>query len=110
MKPRKSKESSLPTSSASLIDLFHSQSKQIVNSVLILTRRQEIEANHNSSSRFDRSLSPRSDKEQMQLVKNVAIAVRDLLQTLDYAPLSIKHLVRSIDVDSTYFFLFVLFI
>jgi hypothetical protein len=30
----------------------------------------------------------------MQLVKNIAIAVRDLLQTLDYAPTSIKELVN----------------
>lgn len=31
----------------------------------------------------------------MQLVKNIAIAVRDLLQTLDYAPNSIKEMVKS---------------
>jgi hypothetical protein len=31
----------------------------------------------------------------MQLVKNIAIAVRDILQTLDYAPLSIKEMVNN---------------
>ena len=82
-----------------MIDLFHSQTKQIVNAVLILTRRQDIDTNQNFSSRFDRSLSPRNDKEQMQLVKNVAIAVRDLLQTLDYAPASIKQLVNFIEIS-----------
>jgi hypothetical protein len=30
----------------------------------------------------------------MQLVKNIAIAVRDLLQTLDYAPTTIKEMVK----------------
>jgi hypothetical protein len=34
----------------------------------------------------------------MQLVKNVAIAVRDLLQTLDYAPTAIKELVKSFEI------------
>jgi hypothetical protein len=34
----------------------------------------------------------------MQLVKNVAIAVRDLLQTLDYAPAPIKELVNSFEL------------
>jgi hypothetical protein len=34
----------------------------------------------------------------MQLVKNIAIAVRDLLQTLDYAPTSIKELVNYIQI------------
>jgi len=33
----------------------------------------------------------------MQLVKNIAIAVRDLLQTLDYAPTPIKELVNSFE-------------
>lgn len=70
--------------------------------MLILTRRQDIDSNQNFSSRLDRSLSPRNDKEQMQLVKNVAIAVRDLLQTLDYAPASIKQLVNSIEIFSSF--------
>jgi len=39
----------------------------------------------------------------MQLVKNVAIAVRDLLQTLDYAPTPIKQLV--IDLHLSFVFL-----
>jgi hypothetical protein len=30
----------------------------------------------------------------MQLVKNIAIAVRNFLQTLDYAPISIKEMVK----------------
>jgi ornithine carbamoyltransferase len=41
----------------------------------------------------------------MQLVKNIAIAVRDLLQTLDYAPASIKQMVkRSISLKKNFFF------
>ena len=32
----------------------------------------------------------------MQLVRNIAIAVRDLLQTLDYAPTAIKEMVSGI--------------
>jgi hypothetical protein len=39
----------------------------------------------------------------MQLVKNVAIAVRDLLQTLDYAPVSIKEMVNNLNFIITGF-------
>ena len=45
---------------------------------------------------YRRPLSPINDKEQIQLVKNIAIAVRDLLQTLDYARLPIKEMVNSL--------------
>lgn len=82
-------------SSSTLIDLFHSQTKQIVNAVLVLTRHNETDNNNRMVSRFNRPLSPTTDKEQMQLVKNIAIAVRDLLQTLDYAPIAIKEMVFS---------------
>ncbi|CAF5061850.1 unnamed protein product [Rotaria magnacalcarata] len=75
-----------------LLDLFHSQTKQIVNAVLILTRQNEPDNNNGLQLRFNRPMSPTDDKEQMQLVKNIAIAVRDLLQTLDYAPTSIKEM------------------
>ncbi|CAF0874579.1 unnamed protein product [Rotaria sp. Silwood1] len=90
-KPTKSKEP-CPMPSPVLIDLFHSQTKQIVSAVLILTRQNEADINNGISSKYNRSLSPTNDKEQIQLVKNIAIAVRDLLQTLDYAPTSIKEM------------------
>ena len=86
---------SLATSSRSLIDLFHSQTKQIVSAVLTLTRQNENdESGHLLASQATRSLSPLDDKQQMELVKNIAIAVRDLLQTLDYAPMRIKEMVN----------------
>lgn len=75
-----------------MLDLFHSQTKQIVSAVLALTRQSEMDDNHGSITKQNRPLSPIDDKEQMQLVKNVAIAVRDLLQTLDYAPANIKQM------------------
>ncbi len=87
----KSKKSKDLSSSTLLIDLFHSQTKRIVSAVLTLTRQHEID--NNLSSKHIHSLSPINDREQMQLVKNIAIAVRDLLQTLDYAPVSIKEMV-----------------
>ena len=82
-----------PTSS--FIDVFHSQTKQIVNAVLLLTRQHDTNDADRLSARLHRSVSPINDKEQMQLVKNVAIAVRDLLQTLDYASASIKAMVSA---------------
>jgi NADPH-dependent curcumin reductase CurA len=82
------------TPSSLLIDLFHSQTKQIVSTVLALTRQSETDYDSGISSSYNRSSSPINDKEQMQLVKNIAIAVRDLLQTLDYAPTSIKEMVK----------------
>ena len=83
------------SSPSSFIDVFHSQTKQIVNAVLLLTRQNDTNELDSLSARLHRSLSPINDKEQMQLVKNVAIAVRDLLQTLDYAPASIKEMVSA---------------
>ena len=82
------------TSSALLTDLFHSQTKQIVSAVLALTRQNDIDHSNASAQPFNRPLSPVNEKEQMQLVKNVAITVRDLLQTLDYAPTPIKTMVN----------------
>ena len=76
-----------------MLDLFHSQTKQIVHAVLALTRQHEMDDHSGSITKSNRPLSPIDDKEQMQLVKNVAIAVRDLLQTLDYAPPVIKQMV-----------------
>lgn len=76
-----------------LIELFHSQTKQIVGAVLALTRQHETDSDSGISSIYHRPVSPINDREQMQLVKNIAIAVRDLLQTLDYAPISIKEMV-----------------
>jgi hypothetical protein len=76
-----------------LIELFHSQTKQIVSAVLALTRQNETDSDSGISTSH-RPPSPINDKEQMQLVKNIAIAVRDLLQTLDYAPTSIKQMVN----------------
>ncbi len=93
VKSTKSKEQS-STSSSLLVDLFYSQTKQIVNAVLVLTRQYEIDNNNGISSKKTRPLSPITDKEQMQLVRNIAISVRDLLQTLDYAPASIKEMVN----------------
>ncbi|CAF4898002.1 unnamed protein product, partial [Rotaria socialis] len=58
----------------------------------MLTRQNEPDNNNGLQLRFNRPMSPTTDKEQMQLVKNIAIAVRDLLQTLDYAPISIKEM------------------
>ncbi|CAF0942586.1 unnamed protein product [Adineta ricciae] len=78
------------TSSILLTDLFHSQTKQIVSAVLALTRQNDIDHSNALAQPSNRPLSPVNEKEQMQLVKNVAIAVRDLLQTLDYAPAPIK--------------------
>ncbi|CAF1242738.1 unnamed protein product [Adineta steineri] len=91
MKSTKSKEK-ISTPSSLLVDLFHSQTKQIVGAVLALTRQYEMSHNNGNLSKNNRPLSPISDKEQMQLVRNIAIAVRDLLQTLDYAPTSIKQM------------------
>ncbi|CAF4763102.1 unnamed protein product, partial [Rotaria sp. Silwood2] len=79
-------------SSSSLINLFRSQTKQIITAVLKLTRQSETDYNSGIPITYNRPLSPIKDREQMQLVKNIAIAVRDLLQTLDYAPLSIKEM------------------
>ncbi|CAF3463646.1 unnamed protein product, partial [Rotaria sp. Silwood2] len=73
-------------SSSSLINLFRSQTKQIITAVLKLTRQSETDYNSGIPITYNRPLSPIKDREQMQLVKNIAIAVRDLLQTLDYAP------------------------
>jgi hypothetical protein len=95
VKSTKSKEQS-STSSSLLVDLFYSQTKQIVNAVLVLTRQYEIDNNNGISSKKTRPLSPITDKEQMQLVRNIAISVRDLLQTLDYAPASIKEMVNKL--------------
>ena len=81
------------TSSILLTDLFHSQTRQIVSAVLALTRQNDIDHSNASAQLSNRPLSPVNEKEQMQLVKNVAIAVRDLLQTLDYAPAPIKTMV-----------------
>ncbi|CAF1009679.1 unnamed protein product [Adineta ricciae] len=78
------------TSSILLNDLFHSQTKQIVSAVLALTRQNDIDHSNALAQPSNRPLSPVNEKEQMQLVKNVAIAVRDLLQTIDYAPAPIK--------------------
>lgn len=108
MKLIKSKEPTTTSSSSTtlLVDLFHSQTKQIVSAVLTLTRQNEIDNNNITTGqtlRYTRSLSPINDKEQMQLVKNVAIAVRDLLQTLDYAPAAIKELVENISKFSFFF-------
>ena len=77
-----------------LIELFHSQTKQIVGAVLALTRQNETDSDSGISSIYQRPSSPINDREQMQLVKNIAVAVRDLLQTLDYAPNSIKEMVK----------------
>lgn len=82
-------------SSSLLIDLFHSQTKQIINTVLILTRQSEIDFEKGKIVTHNRPLSPINNREQMQLVKSIAISVRDLLQTLDYAPLSIKEMVKN---------------
>ncbi|CAF3742200.1 unnamed protein product [Adineta steineri] len=90
VKLSKPKDEQLTSSSSLLTDLFHSQTKQIINAVLELTRQNEIDNTNGLSSPYNRPLSPLNDKEQMQLVKNIAIAVRDLLQTLDYAPAPIK--------------------
>jgi NADPH-dependent curcumin reductase CurA len=98
----KSKEQ-LSTSSSLLIDLFHSQTKQIVSAVLALTRQNESDNDNGISSRYNRPLSPINDKEQMQLVKNIAIAVRDLLQTLDYAPTPVKEMVNIVYQLKKYF-------
>jgi hypothetical protein len=64
-----------------------------VSAVLALTRQHDIDHDTSAGSRQTRPLSPLDDKEQMQLVKNIAIAVRDLLQTL-YAPMAIKEMVK----------------
>ena len=76
--------------------MFHSQTKQIVGAVLALTRQHETDSDSGISSIYHRPVSPIDDREQMQLVKNIAVAVRDLLQTLDYAPISIKEMVTPI--------------
>ncbi len=65
-----------------------------MNAVITLTRQNESDYDSGISSTYTHSLSPINDKEQMQLVKNIAIAVRDLLQTLEYAPASIKEMVN----------------
>lgn len=82
-----------------LLELFHSQTKQIVGAVLVLTRQNETDSDSGISSIYQRPSSPINDREQMQLVKNIAVAVRDLLQTLDYAPNSIKEMVIKSPVD-----------
>ncbi|CAF4019987.1 unnamed protein product [Rotaria sordida] len=87
----KSKDEHFITSSL-LINSFRFQTKQIINTVLKLTRQSETDYKNGIPIIYNRPLSPINDKEQMQLVKNVAVAVRDLLQTLDYAPLSIKEM------------------
>lgn len=91
-----------------MLDLFHSQTKQIVSAVLALTRQNEMDDNNGLITKHNRPLSPLDDKAQMQLVKNVAIAVRDLLQTLDYAPPTIKQMVccPSVLVDNPHRSLF----
>lgn len=81
-------------SSPNLIDRFHSQTKQIVNAVLKLTRQTDIDDDLNIIVLQHLSLGTLNDREQMQLVKSIAIAVRDFLQTLDEAPLAIKQMVR----------------
>jgi hypothetical protein len=72
-----------------------------------LTRQNEFDNNNSLSSRFTRPLSPINDKEQMQLVKNIAIAVRDLLQTLDYAPATIKEMVNEFFLIKLRYFIFI---
>ena len=96
-------------SSSLLIDLFQSQTDQIVNAVLKLTRQNDLNDNDRllRSSFEHLSLTSFNDREEMQLVKNIAIAVRDLLQTLEYAPSLIKEMVCSqlfIMISSWYFF------
>jgi hypothetical protein len=88
-----------------LIDLFHTQTKKIVGAVLALTRQSESDYDSRiSSSTYNRLLSPLNDKELMQLVRNIAIAVRDLLQTLDYAPISIKEMVKKYFLKANFLF------
>ncbi|CAF3391796.1 unnamed protein product [Rotaria sp. Silwood1] len=82
-------------SKLSLMNLFRSQTKQIISAVLKLTRQSETDYNNGIPITYNRPLPPINDREQMQLVKNIAVAVRDLLQTLDYAPLSIKEMVHN---------------
>ncbi|UJR10425.1 hypothetical protein I4U23_014629 [Adineta vaga] len=89
LKSPKPKDQQL-TSLSSLTNTFHFQTKQTISAVLALTRQNDIEHSNISTTSSSRPLSPMNEKEQMQLVKNVAIAVRDLLQTLDYAPAPIK--------------------
>ena len=92
-------ETSSPTKSV-LIDRFHCQTKQIINAVLKLTRQNDIDEDLNLTMIQNLSLTSNNDREQMQLVKSIAIAVRDLLQTLDYAPVSIKEMVCRTDFQS----------
>ncbi|CAF0758842.1 unnamed protein product [Didymodactylos carnosus] len=73
-----------------LIDLFHSQTKQIISTVLTLTRQGDSDETHDKQQL--QATKVYDDKEQMMLVKNIAIAVRDLLQTLDYAPREVKEM------------------
>ncbi|CAF3013938.1 unnamed protein product [Rotaria socialis] len=79
-------------SSSLLINFLHSQTKNIISAVLVLTRQNEIDYNNGTNLRYSRPLSPINGKQQMQLVKNIAIAVRDLLQTIDRAPVFIKEM------------------
>ena len=75
---------------------MHSQTKHIIDAVLVLTRQNEIDYNNGTNLRYSRPLSPINDKQQMQLVKNIAIAVRDLLQTIDRSPIFIKEMVYQV--------------
>jgi len=59
-----------------------------------LTRQNENNSDTESFSNSNHSVAPVNDRQQMQLVKNIAIAVRDLLQTLEHAPISIKEMVK----------------
>ncbi|CAF5017732.1 unnamed protein product [Rotaria magnacalcarata] len=79
-------------SSSLLMNLLHSQAKNILSAVLVLTRQNEIDYNNETNLRYSRPLSPINDKQQMQLVKNIAVVVRDLLQTIDRAPIFIKEM------------------
>ncbi|CAF0748586.1 unnamed protein product [Didymodactylos carnosus] len=73
-----------------LIELFHSQTKQIINAVLTLTRQTDgVETAYRQQSE---TTAVYDDKERMMLVRNVAISVRALLQTLDYAPNEVKEM------------------
>ena len=80
---------------SAFIDLCHTQTKQIISAVLALTRQNENDNIHDALLTSNQLLLPMNDKEQMQLVKNVAIVVRDFLQTLDYAPRPVKELVNN---------------
>lgn len=82
-----------------LIDALHAQTKQIVSDVIALNRQNETDDEQILINKANRPSSPIDEKQQMRLVKNVAIAVRDLLQTLDRAPQRIKDMVSSSLID-----------